>query len=185
MDLLVEHIMQPIIYDVAVSIDGFIAGAGDDITKFAHEGQVVEDYFERLNTYAIAIMGRKTYEFGYRFGLEPGANPYENMKTFVFSRSMELPGECAVEVIDKNELSKIKDLKANADGPIYVCGGGEFAGHLMSNRLIDILRLKRAPILLGSGVRLFGDFGDGREMINTTTRIYDGGYLFQEFQVKP
>ncbi|WP_298814774.1 dihydrofolate reductase family protein [uncultured Roseibium sp.] len=177
--------MQPIIYDVAVSVDGFIAGADDDITKFAHEGPVVEDYFERLSTYAIAVMGRNTYEFGYRFGLEPGANPYQNMRTYVFSRSLELPEESDVEVVGIDELPKIKELKAKAPGPIYLCGGGEFAGHLLSNRLIDTLRLKRAPILLGSGVKLFGCVGDGCEMVNTTTRTYDGGYLFQEFQVQP
>ena len=35
--------MHPIIYDVAVSLDGFIAGVSGDISKFAHEGPVVDD----------------------------------------------------------------------------------------------------------------------------------------------
>lgn len=78
--------MQPIIYDVAVSIDGYISGPGGDISKFAHEGPVVDDYFARLGQYAVAIMGRHTYEFGYRFGLEPGANPYKHMRTWSIRR---------------------------------------------------------------------------------------------------
>lgn len=40
--------MQPIIYDVAVSMDGFISGPGGDISQFAHEEPVVEDYANRL-----------------------------------------------------------------------------------------------------------------------------------------
>ena len=50
--------MQPIIHDVAVSIDGFISGPGGDISRFAQGGPVVEDYSARLATYAVAIMGR-------------------------------------------------------------------------------------------------------------------------------
>ena len=76
--------MQPIIYDVAVSIDGYICGPGGGISKFAQEGAVVEEYTARLATYAIAIMGRATHEFGYRFGMEPGQNPYAHMDTIVF-----------------------------------------------------------------------------------------------------
>lgn len=36
--------MQPITYEVAGSIDGFICGPGRDISQFAQEGAVVEDY---------------------------------------------------------------------------------------------------------------------------------------------
>ena len=68
--------MQPIIYDVAVSVDGFISASNDDVSAFPTEGQIVEDYFLRLTTYQCAIMGKHTYEFGYRHGLKPGENPY-------------------------------------------------------------------------------------------------------------
>jgi hypothetical protein len=49
--------LHPIIYDVAVSVDGFISGESGDISKFAHEGPVVNDYANRLATYKTAIMG--------------------------------------------------------------------------------------------------------------------------------
>ncbi|MFV2054116.1 hypothetical protein [Aliiroseovarius sp. YM-037] len=52
--------MQSIIYDVAVSIDGYISGPDGDIEKFPHQGQVVEDYFARMETYACAIMGPRS-----------------------------------------------------------------------------------------------------------------------------
>ena len=34
--------MQPIIYDVAVSIDGYIAGPEGDISQFPESGDIVE-----------------------------------------------------------------------------------------------------------------------------------------------
>ncbi len=175
--------MQPIIYDVAVSIDGYIAGPEGDISQFPESGDIVEAYLARLSGYAVAIMGRHTYEFGYRYGLKPGENPYSAMTTWVFSRSLVLP--CASEVTVQRALNVelISTLKATADGPIYLCGGGEFAGSLLSMGLIDELRLKRAPVVLGGGVRLFGDGAEAPQLRHRSTKVYEGGYLFQEFAV--
>lgn len=34
--------MQPIVYDVAVSVDGYISGHSGDVSQFDYEGPVVE-----------------------------------------------------------------------------------------------------------------------------------------------
>ncbi|MCK7615892.1 dihydrofolate reductase family protein [Roseibium sediminicola] len=176
--------MQPIIYDVAVSIDGYISGPGGDISKFAHEGPVVDDYFERMRHYAVAIMGRHTYEFGYRFGLEPGANPYKHMRTYVFSKGLKLPEGSDVTVVDAIDCTELQSLRRSASGPIYLCGGGSFAGTLLSAGLIDRVRLKRAPILLGGGTCLFDGATKPPAFAILQTRSYDNGYVFQEYEVK-
>ena len=175
--------MQPIIYDVAVSLDGFICGPNGDISQFAHEGPVVADYQERLKGYAVAIMGRLTYEFGYRFGLKPGENPYPHMKTCVYSQTIECPDGSDIAVVQSDSQPHLQNLKATAEGPIYLCGGGDFAGSLMLAGMINLVRLKRAPILLGDGVRLFGGHTMSPHLKHTGTKLYDGGYLFQEYQV--
>ncbi|SHF29820.1 Dihydrofolate reductase [Litoreibacter ascidiaceicola] len=175
--------MHPIIYDVAVSIDGFISGPDEDISAFAHEGKVVEDYEARLAGYSVAIMGRKTYEFGYRFGMTPGQNPYSHMKTIVFSQSLHLPANSEVQIQQKQDNALFQNLKKAAGAPIYLCGGGAFAGSLLTSGLIDVIRLKRAPILLGSGTRLFGPTSTPAQLRHKSTKEYDGGYLLQEFEV--
>ncbi|MEJ6390616.1 hypothetical protein [Gymnodinialimonas ulvae] len=68
--------MHPIIHHVVVSADGFIAGRGADVSAFPHSGPIADDYLTRLSGYAVAIMGRATYDFGLAHGLPPGANPY-------------------------------------------------------------------------------------------------------------
>lgn len=176
--------MQPIIYDVAVSLDGYIAGPGGDITRFAHQGPVVDDYFARMAGYAAAIMGRNTYEFGYRFGLKPGDNPYEHMRTIVCSTSLQLPEGSAVAIEKSLDRDKVQMLKQTAAGPIYLCGGGAFAGELLLQGEIDFLRLKRAPVLLGAGTHLFNGVSRPPELVALETQTYDNGYLFQEFEVK-
>ncbi|MEP3225824.1 MAG: dihydrofolate reductase family protein [Parasphingorhabdus sp.] len=173
--------MQPIIYDVALSIDGFIAGPDGDVTQFAHEGPVVDDYNQRLQNYACAIMGKQTYEFGYRFGMEAGSNPYPHLATYVFSETIMLPEKRAVEIVSGSDPDKLQQIRNEARGPIYLCGGGQFAGSLWAAGMIDIIRLKRAPILLGGGTPLFADADPGPALRCVETKYYDDGYLFQEF----
>ncbi|MEM8540227.1 MAG: dihydrofolate reductase family protein [Pseudomonadota bacterium] len=173
--------MQSLIYDVAVSIDGYIAGANADVSLFAHEGAVVEDYHARMADYKVAIMGRKTYEFGYQFGLKPGDNPYPSMQTIVFSNSVSLPDDSTVAKVSSDLPSEIESLKVSAKGPIYLCGGGEFAGNLLSLGLIDKIILKRAPILLGTGTRLFGKYAASQSLKCISHKQYDSGYVLQGF----
>lgn len=173
--------MHPIIYDVAVSLDGFISGPSGDISKFAHEGPVVDDYSDRLAGYATAIMGRTTYEFGYRFGLKAGQNPYADMETIVFSDTLKFPGDSEILVKQSRTEEDFHRLKQTSKGPIYLCGGGAFAGWLLRYGLIDRIRLKRAPIILGSGVQLFGETSNAGPITRVGTRTYDNGYLLEEF----
>lgn len=174
--------MHPIIYDVAVSIDGYIAGPGGDISRFAFEGPVVEDYTDRMAQYAVAVMGRATYEFGYRFGMEPGQNPYPHMRTVVFSKTLTLPPDSAVTVLRHGAAQALHDLRSGAGGPVYLCGGGALAGALLSAGLIDLIRLKRAPVLLGGGVRLSGDCTTAPPFARIATKRYPDGYVFQELR---
>lgn len=175
--------MQPIIYDVAVSLDGFICAPDGDVSAFAHDGPVVEDYRSRLTEYAVAIMGRRTYEFGYAYGLRPGQNPYPHMSSIVFSRSLELPSDRSVEICQAHARDEVLRLKSNAAGPIYLCGGGRFAGWLLKERLIDRIILKRAPLVLGGGVSLFVGTGVAASLKRVASRPYENGYVLSEFLV--
>ncbi|MEM1078513.1 MAG: dihydrofolate reductase family protein [Pseudomonadota bacterium] len=172
--------MQPVIYDVAVSLDGFISGPDGDISRFAQTGPVVEDYAARLASYGTAIMGRRTYEFGYAYGLEPGQNPYPHMETLVFSRTLELPKDSAISVVSNTWVDRLGALKSQADRPIYLCGGGAFAGWALDQGLIDKLILKRAPCCYGGGVPLFGA-ALPRGFKRLSSKSYENGYLLETF----
>ncbi|MGB0843628.1 MAG: dihydrofolate reductase family protein [Alphaproteobacteria bacterium] len=180
-----EHEMQPIIYDVAVSLDGFISGPSGDISLFSHDGPVVDDYNQRLTTYSTAIMGRATYEFGYGFGLKPGQNPYSHMETLIFSDQLEIPHASDVRLIRKADKFDLYELKKSAAGPIYLCGGGDFAGSLLNDGLIDLVRVKRAPIVLRQGVSLFGNHEGSQNLERLNTKYYENGYLLEEFRPQP
>lgn len=172
--------MRDIIYDVAVSLDGFIAAKGGDASAFPHSGEHVTAYGERLQTYDTVIMGRKTYEYAYDFGLPPGARAYPHMKHYIFSKTLELPDKSDVEAVRDNWIDKIDTLKSSSGGPIYLCGGGIFAGYLMQHGRIDLLRLKIAPLILGNGIKLFSGLTEPAITRLKTSRAYENGVSYQE-----
>ncbi|WP_209405722.1 dihydrofolate reductase family protein [Pseudozobellia sp. WGM2] len=81
--------MAQIVHYVAISIDGFIAGPNDDTSGFKATGDGVSQYLEDLKDFKTVIMGRRTYEFGYTYGLEPGQPAYSHMQHFIFSKTLK------------------------------------------------------------------------------------------------
>jgi len=148
--------MKEIIYYVASSLDGFIAGKNDDISLFMSQGEGVEKYVADLARFETVIMGRRTYEFGYQFGLKPGQPAYPHMEHFIFSNTLKFETSSNKVHLETTSLERINEIKEKSTTDVYLCGGGEFAGWLLENGLIDQLKLKLNPIILGEGIRLFG-----------------------------
>ena len=149
-------IMRPIIYYVATSLDGFIAGPDDNIDGFVPEGSGVERYLADLAGFDTVIMGRRTYEFGYRFGLQPGQPAYPHMAHFIFSRTLRFENPDARVQVVAPTVTLVRALKEEPGTPIYLCGGGELVGWLLDHELIDFLKIKLNPLILGTGISLFG-----------------------------
>lgn len=178
--------MAEIIYYVAISIDGFIAGTNDDITRFTAEGDGVSKYLSDLKDFDTVIMGRRTYEFGYQYGLKPGQPAYPHMHHYIFSKTLQFENQSDQITVCESNLEFIKDLKKTSKSDIYLCGGGMFAGWLLENEMIDVLKIKLNPLILGDGIALFGSskksyqlhikenetFSDGLE-IKTYDIMYD------------
>ncbi len=175
--------MTDIIYDVSVSIDGFIAGVNGDVSHFPMQGPHVDAYLERLANYSLTIMGRATYEFGYAYGLKPGARAYPHLPHYVFSKGIALPDDSEVEAVRNDWIEAVDRIKTEADGDIYLCGGGTFAGFLLANGRIDKIRLKRVPILCGAGISLFAGDVTASNLELIDQQSYDYGAIYQEYRI--
>lgn len=176
--------MKNIVYYVAMSLDGYISGLNDDISQFKAEGNGVGQYLEDLNNYDTVIMGRKTYEFGYKYGLKPGQKGYQHMKHVIFSDTLVLNNKADGVEISKRSLSRIKQLKEEEGTAIYLCGGGTFAAWLLEHELIDQIRLKLNPFLMGEGTRLFGESKKQVCLELIESKLYEHGLQIMTYNIK-
>lgn len=149
--------MRNIVYYVAISLDGYISGVDGNIEGFVPEGDGVDRYLHDLKEYDTVIMGRNTYEFGYRYGLKPGQAPYPHMQHYIFSKDLKFDDKMDNVHIKKVDINEIQKLRKEEGTDIYLCGGGQFAGWLLEYEQIQYLKVKLNPIILGQGISLFGD----------------------------
>lgn len=175
--------MRKIVYYVASSIDGFISGLNEDISGFVSGGNGVDKYLADLANFDTVIMGRSTYEFGYKYGLQPGQPAYPHMKHYIFSNSLKLENSdprVQVKKLDLNEITKLQKKKGT---DIYLCGGGQFAGWLLDHQKIDILKLKLNPLILGEGIKLFGNSTSKYRLDLLDSSTYENGLQIMTFSV--
>jgi dihydrofolate reductase len=171
-----------LVYDLAVSADGFITDPHGGYEGFLFEGDHVLDYQARLARYGSVVMGRATYEAGYAFGMKPGDKPYPDLEHHVLSRTLVLPAASEVKVERGEALTVVDRLKAGEGSDVYLCGGGKLAGHLLKARRIDRLILKLNPVVVGGGVRLFENAAPARLDL-VETRRYASGVTLLSYDV--
>ena len=179
-----SKLMRKIVYYVATSLDGFISGLKGDISGFIGQGNGVAKYLEDLSDFDTVIMGKNTYEFGYHFGLKAGQPPYPHMTHYIFSNSLVFENPDPKVQIRPIEIKEIKKLKEKEGTDIYLCGGGQFAGWLMDNHQIDILKIKLNPIVLGNGVRLFGSSINSFKFELVDSSKYENGLQIITYEFK-
>lgn len=177
--------MRKIVYYIASSIDGFISGLNDDVSGFIYTGKGIEKYLNDLKSFDTVIMGRKTYEFGYKYGAIPGepSPAYPHMKHYIFSNNLKIENLSPKVQIKNINTIEIDKLRNEEGTDIYLCGGGQFAGWLLENKKIDILKLKLNPLLLGEGIKLFGDSSSNYKLELIDTISYENGLQIMTFNV--
>lgn len=178
--------MKSIVYYIASSIDGFIAGENDDVSDFIQTGPGVEAYFNEIRHMQTVIMGRRTYEFACQFGVIPGdlVPLYSHMHHYVLSDNLQLDHHDEYLKICELNVDEVNNIKRTSPTDIYLCGGGQMAGWMLENELIDIVKVKVNPVIIGKGVKLFGDF-EGRVNLDLIKSEHDmDGLQVLSYKVK-
>ena len=177
--------MRKIVYYIASSIDGFISGLNDDVSGFIYTGNGIDKYLNDLKSFDTVIMGRATYEFGYKYGAVPGepSPAYPHMKHYIFSNNLKLENSNPNVQVKNLEIVEIDKLREEKGTEIYLCGGGQFAGWLLENKKIDILKLKLNPLILGEGIKLFGNSSPSYKLELIDTDTYENGLQIMTFNI--
>ena len=131
------------------------------------------------------LMGRRTYEwFASRWPSRSGplADRLNSMPKYVVSSTLQRPAWNNTVVLSGALLDAVAALKRQIDGDIVLSGSVGIAQTLLEHDLVDELRLKVFPVVLGAGTRLFGDTSAIKAMRLVDARCIDGdtAYLVYE-----
>lgn len=144
---------RKVILYIAMSLDGYIASTGDDISFLDLVNEPGEDYgynafYETVDT---IIIGRKTYDKVLSFGIP---FPHANKKTFVITHTAK-DNENNITFYSASLQTLIKSLKTEDGNNIFIDGGAAIANEFMKLESIDEYIISIVPILLGEGISLF------------------------------
>jgi dihydrofolate reductase len=186
--------MGTIVISDNVSLDGVIQDpAGDE--GFRHGGWVglIKDRPE-LNKLALdealgaqaLLLGRRSYEWlAARWPSRSGelADKLNNMPKYVVSSTLEDPDWNNSTVLKGDVLNEVSKLKQEINGEIVVPASFQLVHTLMEHDLVDELRLKIFPVVLGAGARLFGETSDKKSMRLIATQTVEGDVAFLTYEV--
>jgi len=136
-------------YQVAVSLDGFIARPNGDYDWIVMDPGV--DFAALYKQFDTAVMGRKTYEVGVAAG-QSGAMP--GMDVIVFSRTLPATAHPGVRIINDDPRKIVAELKEKKGRDIWLFGGGKLFRYLLDAGLVDTVEVAVMPVLLGEGIPL-------------------------------
>lgn len=141
--------MRRLVYSVAASLDGFIAGPQGE-----HDWIVQDPSFdfaalwERFDT---LLMGRRTYEvaltrldFLHSMG----------KKIVVASTTLDPVKHPGATILAANLAGTVAQLKEQPGKDIWLMGGGALFRGLLDAGLVDSVEVALSPVLLGGGVPL-------------------------------
>ena len=181
--------MGRVIVSDNVSLDGVIQDpAGDEGFRLGGWVGQIKDrkelnkltLEEALGT-EVLLLGRRSYEwFAARWPSRTGelADTINGLPKYILVLD---PQESRVEELDGTEgdaVNEISKLKEERNGEIVVWASFQLVRTLMEHDLVDELRLKIYPVVLGDGDRLFGETSDKKPMRLIGTQIVDGDVAF-------
>jgi dihydrofolate reductase len=164
--------------------EGFSRGGWVGLIKDRPElGKLALD--EALGAEAL-LLGRRSYEwFAGRWPSRSGelADRLNGMPKYVVSSTLEAPDWDNSTVLNGDVVNEVSKLKQELNGEVVVAASFRLVNTLMEHDLVDELRLKIFPVVLGAGERLFGETSDKKPMRLVDTRTVEDDILCVTYEV--
>lgn len=165
---------------IATSLDGFIARR-DGALDWLPVDCEPHGYDEFIATIDALVIGRKTFETVLTFG----GWAYGQTPVIVLSTTMselKAPEGAICDLMSGSPHEIVAQLTQRGLKHIYVDGGVTIQGFLRAG-VIQRLIITRIPVLLGSGIPLFGPLSHDIRLEHVATRAYAGGLVQSEYVI--
>lgn len=166
---------------VGTSVDGYLARLDGSFDFLPAGGGEPHGYDEFIATVDALVIGRRTYEVVLRFKRWPyGKKPVVVLSTSALAR---VPPNARVEHLSGDPAHIWSQLEARGIRHVYVDGGITIQRFLDAG-LIHRLVITRVPVLIGSGIPLFGPLSADVRLRHVATRSFSSGLVQSEYHVE-
>ena len=143
--------MRRIRYSVAISLDGYIAGLGDEFDWIVMDPDI--DFAGLSKQFDTYLLGRRTFEVTRSHGQAaiPGT------RTFVFSRTLQQSDYDDVTIVGENWRQVVQSLREEEGKDIWLFGGGSLFRSLAEEGFVDTVEVAIIPVVLGGGIPLVAE----------------------------
>jgi len=169
---------------MAITLDGYVARKNHSLDWLMKQDTAGEDhgFAEFLDNIDVIVMGRGSFRTVLGFDVWPYEKP-----VIVLSHSLTseaIPSELTehVEVVELSPHELIAEMGRRGWHRIYVDGGAIVQSFLKLG-LINDFKLAIVPILLGDGIRLFGDLTSDVDLELTHTKAFPSGLVELRYKV--
>ncbi|MBA4018225.1 MAG: deaminase [Pirellula sp.] len=171
---------------IATSLDGFIARTDGSIDWLDQANKLIppgEDcgFAEFMAGADALVMGRATFEQVLSFPQWY----YGDKPVYVLSRTMaELPAgtpdTVRLHALEPREMVRV--AAEHGHTRLYIDGGRTIQGFLTAG-LIDDLTITVIPVLLGAGLRLFGELAADVPLTHVSTKAFPFGFVQSRYNI--
>ncbi|ACY15671.1 dihydrofolate reductase family protein [Haliangium ochraceum] len=166
---------------IACSLDGFIAGPGDDLDwlpapDVSPSGEELDEGGFRgfLAQIGALLMGRRTYEV---VAAMDGDWPYGNRPVLVATHRPLDNAPRTVHAVSGDIASMVETAcQAAGERDVYI-DGGELLRQALDAELLDELVVTVVPVVLGQGTPLFAGAERRRELVLVSSRVFGAGLV--------
>jgi len=183
--------MLPVIYSMSVSLDGFIAGPGDDIGWSGPDAEQFGFHVEQTRHVAAHLCGRRLYEamlvwetaeqtMSGEAELE-FARIWRSIPKVVFSRTLSsVAGNARLATDDvATEVGRLRDQSGEG---VVAIGGAGLAADAIAEDLIDEYRQFVYPVVLGSGTPYFPPLAKPLDLRLIESRTVNSRVVYLRYQ---
>ncbi len=140
--------MRRVRYCCAISLDGYIAGHGDEFDWIVMDPEI--DFAELPAQFDTYLVGRRTFEV-------TGVQSSPDSRTFVFSRTLRRSDHANVTIVGENWKEMVRSLREEPGKDIWLFGGGSLFRSLAAEGFVDTVEVAVMPMILGGGIPLVAE----------------------------
>lgn len=174
-----------------MTLNGFFAGPGGDISWNGHRGGEERDYaVESMEPGNTLLFGRHTYEMMVQWWptaqaiqadpiMAAGMNDPQKI---VFSRTLQRVDWKNARLAKGDLLEEVRALKAKPGKDLTVLGSGSIITQLAGAGLVDEYQFMINPVAIGGGKSVFQGLQEQLDLALVATRVFDTGSILLTYR---